>query len=117
MSTTTRIDAFCHIVPRAALDRMIEAAVNPAARSWLQGTLTLEALYDMDVRFKAMDPFGDSVQVLTLVTPPLEQVATGQALTDLARLANDQMSELCQRYPERFLGFAAALPMEDVDAS
>jgi aminocarboxymuconate-semialdehyde decarboxylase len=64
-----------------------------------------------------MDPFSDYVQVLTLVTPPLEQVTTGQALIDLARMANDHMAELCQRYPDRFVGFAAALPMEDVDAS
>jgi uncharacterized protein len=116
-STTTKIDAFCHVVPREALDRMIAMAANPAAATWLQGTLALGALYDMDARFRAMDPFGDYVQVLTLVTPPLEQVATGQALCDLARLANDQMAELCQRYPDRFAGFAAALPMEDVDAS
>ena len=117
MTTTTKIDAFCHVVPRPVLDRMIEAAANPAARSWLQGTESLNALYDLDLRFKAVDPFGDYVQVLTLVTPPLEQVATGQALIDLARLANDQMADLCQRYPDRFAGFAAALPMEDVDAS
>jgi aminocarboxymuconate-semialdehyde decarboxylase len=113
-----KIDAFCHIVPRPVLDRMLAVADNPAARSWLQGTLALEALYDMDLRFRAMDPFGDEyVQVLTLATPPLEQVASGQALVDLARLANDHMAELCQRHPDRFVGFAAALPMEDVDAS
>src|SRR5439155_338163 len=40
------------------------------------------------------------------------------ALTrDLARLANDSMAELCRRHPDRFLGFAAALPMNDPDAS
>jgi aminocarboxymuconate-semialdehyde decarboxylase len=113
----TKVDAFCHIVPREVLDRMVAVAANPAARSWLEGTRSLTALYDLDARFKLMDPFGDYVQVLTLVTPPLEQVATGQALADLARMANDQMAELCQRHPDRFIGFAAALPMEDVDAS
>jgi aminocarboxymuconate-semialdehyde decarboxylase len=83
----------------------------------LQGTQALNALYDLDARFKAMDPFDDYVQVLTLVTPPLEQVASGQPLIDVARLANDHMAELCQRHPDRFVGFAAALPMEHVDAS
>ena len=114
-----RIDAFCHIVPRPVLDKMIAVAShsNPAAKHWLDGTLSLDALYDMDVRFRAMDPFEDYTQVLTLVTPPLEQVASGQALVDLARMANDQMAELCQRYPDRFTGFAAGLPMQDVDAS
>jgi predicted TIM-barrel fold metal-dependent hydrolase len=115
---TARIDAFCHIVPRPVLDKMIEVAANPAARHWLEGTLTLQALYDLDLRFRAVDSFGsDYVQVLTMTTPPLEQVATGQALNDLARMANDQMAELCQKHPDRFIGFAAALPMEDVDAS
>src|SRR5690242_123074 len=64
-----------------------------------------------------MDKLEGYQQVLTLATPPLEQVASGTTLRDLARLANDETAELCRRYPDRFLGFAAGLPMDDPDAA
>jgi aminocarboxymuconate-semialdehyde decarboxylase len=35
----------------------------------------------------------------------------------LARIANDEMAELVRRFPDRFAGFAAALPLCDVDAA
>jgi aminocarboxymuconate-semialdehyde decarboxylase len=57
------------------------------------------------------------VQVLTLCTPPIEVVAQGQLGVDLARMVNDHMAELVARYPARFKGFAASLPLHDVDAS
>jgi predicted TIM-barrel fold metal-dependent hydrolase len=43
-------------------------------------------------------------------------VDRGQAI-DLARAANDGMAELVRRYPDRFPTFAAALPLNDPDAS
>ena len=33
------------------------------------------------------------------------------------RIANDEMAELCQKYPDRFVGFAAAVHLGDVDAA
>src|SRR5204863_6898640 len=40
-----------------------------------------------------------------------------QAASELARRANDEMADLVRRYPERFAGFVAALPLGDVEAS
>jgi len=111
-----KIDAFPHILPRAVLQRMSDVA-SGAAKHWLDGTWPLTGLFDMDVRFRAMDQLDDYVQVLTLATPPIEQVAAGRAGQDIATLANDAMAELCGRHPDRFAGFAAGLPMDDVDAS
>ncbi len=34
-----------------------------------------------------------------------------------ARLANDEMAELVQKHPDRFVGFACALPLNDVEAA
>jgi len=57
------------------------------------------------------------VQVLTWCSPPIEQVASGSVAVDLARIANDAMADLVARYPDRFAGFAASLPMADADAA
>jgi aminocarboxymuconate-semialdehyde decarboxylase len=112
------IDAFPHILPRPLFERMLAAAepASPAAR-WLEGSRRLAGLTDLDVRFQVMDRLPEYRQILTLATPPIEQVATGAKGRDLARLANDALAELCQQYPERFVGFAAGLPMDDPDAA
>jgi aminocarboxymuconate-semialdehyde decarboxylase len=112
-----QIDAFPHILPQPLFDRLIAAAENRAAQSWLEGSRRQVGLYDLDARFRVMDRLPEYSQVLTLATPPIEQVASGQAARDLASLANDTLAELCSRYPDRFLGFAAGLPMDDPDAA
>ena len=75
------------------------------------------ALTDLDARWRAIDPFEDYAQVLTLAVPPLDQLGDPAVSRDLARAVNDELAELVARYPDRFAGFAAALPMNDVDAA
>lgn len=111
------IDAFPHILPQQLFERMCAVAETPAAQAWLNGSRRQRGLYDLDMRLRVMDRLGDYQQVLTLATPALEQVASGQSLRDLCRMANDALAELCQRYPDRFLGFAAGLPMDDPQAA
>ena len=48
---------------------------------------------------------------------PIEDIASPEAGLKLARIANDDMAELCRKHPERFPTFAAALCMTDVDGS
>jgi predicted TIM-barrel fold metal-dependent hydrolase len=111
-----RIDAFPHILPRRYYDRMIAAVSGPA--SYMQKrTAGIPVLYDLDARFRVMDTFADYVQVLTLASPPIEAVGPPARTRDLARLANDEMADLVRRYPDRFVGFAASLPMNDPDAA
>jgi predicted TIM-barrel fold metal-dependent hydrolase len=49
--------------------------------------------------------------------PPLEEVGPPEVAAEFARIANDEMAELVRRFPDRFAGFAAALPMSDIDAA
>ncbi len=109
-----KIDVFPHIFPPAAYRRLEELA--PA---FVHGPVPdgRPALYDLDERFRMMDRYDDYVQVLTLAAPPIEDVAQGQVAADFARLCNDEMAGLVQKYPDRFLGFAAALSLDDVDVA
>ena len=113
------IDAFPHVLTRPALDRFMAAATGPALDflRGLQGRTYLAPMWDLDARFRTMDEAGDYVQVLTWCSPPIEQVASGSVAVDLARIANDAMADLVDSYPDRFVGFAAALPMDDPEAS
>jgi predicted TIM-barrel fold metal-dependent hydrolase len=111
-----RIDAFPHILPRRYFDRMIAASSGPASHMQKR-TAGIPVLYDLNERFRVMDRFPEYVQVLTLASPPVEAAGPPALARDLARLANDEMAELVRRHPDRFLGFAASLPMNDPDAS
>lgn len=113
------IDAFPHVIPAECLERFCSVACGPALDflRGLRGRPYLAPMWDMDARFRAMDALDGYVQVLTLCLPPIEQMAQGEQAVDLARLANDSMADLVRRYPERFVGFAACLPIADADAS
>ena len=112
-----KIDAFPHIIPRKLYDRMFEQSTGEAAN--LRKRVTgVPVLYDLDERFRVMERFGPEYrQILTLSSPPIETLGPPAVTRDLARLANDEMAELCRRYPERFAGFAASLAMNDPDAA
>jgi aminocarboxymuconate-semialdehyde decarboxylase len=111
-----RIDAFPHILPRRYFDRMIAASSGPASHMQKR-TAAIPVLYDLDERFRVVDRFDGYVQVLTLAAPPVEAVGPPDLTRELARLANDEMAELVRRHPDRFLGFAASLPLNDPEAS
>src|SRR5436190_1896904 len=68
-----------------------------------------------DMKFRCGPPHY--VQVFSLPTPPIEVFATPSDAVDLARAANDGMADLVRRYPDRFAGFVAALPLNDPDAA
>lgn len=118
-----RIDAFAHILPRRYLDRLerhLEREMAPEQlRYYREGVFTYDrALTDLDARWRALDPFGaDYAQVLVLSVPPLEEVGPPAVAAEFAALANDEMAELVQAHRERFSGFAACLPLNDVQTS
>jgi aminocarboxymuconate-semialdehyde decarboxylase len=118
----TKIDAFAHILPRRYLDRLekhLETAISAAQlRYYRDGVFRYDdVLTDLDARWRAMDRQGDYRQVLVLAVPPLEEVGTPEVASDFAQLANDEMAELVAKHGDRLVGFAAALPLNDTDAS
>ena len=110
-----KIDIFPHIYPRAFYDRMM--AVSDRAANMQKRVREIPVIVDLDLRFRLMDQFPDYRQVLTLASPPLESYADANLSPELARIANDGMCELVQKYPDRFLGFVASLPMNNPPAS
>jgi uncharacterized protein len=110
-----KVDAFTHFFPKPYWERMLRAL--PEGRDMHKRVRAIPSIVDLDARFRIMDAFGDDYrQVLTLPSPPIEAFPSSTTL-ELARLANDGMAELVARHPERFAGFVASLPMNDVDAA
>lgn len=109
------IDAFNHFFPKRLWDAMLEA--DGTARDIGQRMRGIPAIYDIDERFRVMDMFDDYTQILSLGMPPLESLGAPDQTEHFARLGNDGMAELVQKYPERFAGFIASLPMNSPNAA
>jgi predicted TIM-barrel fold metal-dependent hydrolase len=110
-----KIDVFNHIYPKAYYEQLMKVAPN--FKDIGKRMRNIPMLADLDVRFRVMDQFDDYEQVLSLPTPPIEVFAGPFNAGDLACAANDGMAELVHRYPDRFPGFVASLPLNDPDAS
>jgi predicted TIM-barrel fold metal-dependent hydrolase len=117
-----KIDAFAHILPalyRERLERHLESAMAPAQlRYYREGVFRFDdALTNLDARWRRLEPFDDLAQVLVLAVPPIEEIGAPPVAAELARVANDEMAGLVRSHPDRFVGFAAALPLHDTDAA
>ena len=73
-----------------------------------------EGLTSLDARFRMMDEFDGYRQIVSLAGPPPEHIAPNAAV-ELATIANDELAELVAKYPKRFAGAVAAVPMNDPD--
>ena len=110
----TKLDVFTHIFPRRYFDEMVAVCGDEQT---LKRYLAIPMLVDLDERFHTMDRFGDYRQILSLASPPIEQLAGPEISPGLARLANDGMAECCANHPERFPAFVASLPMNNPEAA
>ena len=114
MSYPLIIDAYAHISPPKYTEFVRQK--YPVMYNNMLGRCV--PLYDMDHRFRIMDKYQGLVQVLTVgPVPPIEDFANAQQTVELARMANDEMAELVQKYRERFICAIALLPMNNIDAA
>lgn len=108
-----KLDMFNHIFPKVYFDKMLEVAPN--YKDMGKRVREIPVLYDLEKRFRVMDEFDDYAQIICLAAPPLE-VLSPDFSPELAKIANDGMAEYVDKYPDRFPGFVASMPMNNPDA-
>lgn len=110
-----QIDAFAHILPARYLEQLDRAVAEGELSERVEGYAPWiredPALTDLEARWRVMEPFPDYRQVLTLAVPPIEEMGDARKSATLATMVNEELAELVARHPDRFVGFAAALPM------
>jgi predicted TIM-barrel fold metal-dependent hydrolase len=109
-----KLDVFNHFFPHRYFEQMM--ALAPDHKDMGKRIRNIPQLRDLDARFRVMDEFDDYQQILSMPSPPLEAFAAPADARELARLGNDGFAELVGRFPDRFPGFVASLPMNDPDA-
>ena len=108
-----KIDAFAHIMPEKYLS--IYRKKVPAIENQVE--VRTPPVVDLDIRFRLMDRYPDVLQMVTVANVPLEKNVSPQDAVELARISNDELADLVVRYPNRFFGGVANLPMNDMDAA
>src|ERR1700730_9192545 len=107
------IDSFWPFFPPGLFPLMSETAGG--TRDVGKRMQNVRTIYDLDARFRMMDPFEDYSQVLSLGLPPLEGMVGPDRAPEFARVANDGLAELVAKYPDRFCGYVGALAMNAPD--
>lgn len=111
-----KIDIFPHIMTPKYREKLLKIEPNFPKQKGVFNSLYVPMLHDVELRFQVLDKY-EVMQVINVSTPPLEDIVEPQKAAELARLANDEMAELVARYPKRFVGAVACLPMNDIDAA
>ena len=88
------IDIFAHILPI----KYDESLKKKGAPGFYQEEVitVLPTLTDLNIRFRIMDKHEDYMQVLTIASPPVENVVGPKDAVELAKIANDEMAELLE---------------------
>lgn len=97
-----------HILPHVVRDAWVAAPPpHDPVSAIADGGVAGQRLADLgEGRLALMDEQGVDVQVLSLTTPGLHNLAPGPAV-ETARRVNDLIADTCARRPDRFQGFAA----------
>lgn len=110
-----KIDLFNHLFPKRFFDEFVASGV--AGQDIGKRVRNIQTIVDLDARFRMMDEFGEYCQLISMPLPPLEIMAGPEKSPELAKVGNDGMAELVRKYPDRFIGFVASLPMNNPDAA
>jgi predicted TIM-barrel fold metal-dependent hydrolase len=108
-----KIDIFSHILTEKFLSIYRKKA--PAIENQIE--VLTPPVVDLPIRFRLMNRYPDVLQMLTVANVPLEKFVSPKDAVELAQIANDELADLVLKYPDKFFGAAACLPMNDMDAA
>jgi predicted TIM-barrel fold metal-dependent hydrolase len=108
-----KIDVFNHIWPQRFYQEL--AKQTGPMTDITRRSEAVPMMIDLDERFRVMDRYDEYQQILSLASPAMDLVGDGPTGRRLARIGNEGMAELCQKYPDRFPGFAASIAMHDLE--
>jgi predicted TIM-barrel fold metal-dependent hydrolase len=111
-----KIDAFCHILPRAYAQSIeqLDSATAANIRARIAG---VPSLIDLELRLRQLEEFDNYQQIISLPAPAPEDLGPPEVSRRLARLGNEGLAELVAGNPDRFAGFVAAVPLNDVEGT
>jgi predicted TIM-barrel fold metal-dependent hydrolase len=108
-----KIDVFAHILT----EKYLLNYVKKNGKILDNVEVKNKAVTDINVRSRLMDRYPDVLQVLTMANPPLDINVSPADAAELARIGNDELAEMVDKYPDKFLGAVACLPWNNIEAA
>lgn len=108
-----KIDIYSHILPPEYVKAY--GKKNPQFLNAME--VKSRATCDLDIRLKLMERYPGVLQVLTIANPPLDVFVGPQDAAELARIANDELAEIVEANPDKFIAGVACVPMNNIDAA
>src|SRR5437763_3616604 len=109
------IDAFNHFFPKRTHEVMLhQSAGREGVGRRVQGIPPLD---DIDERLGVVDSRPDYTQVICAGMPAIDRLTGPEHSPEWARIGNDGLAGLVAKHPDRFVGYAASLPMNAPEAA
>jgi len=117
-----KIDVHSHIIPKGYLHKLLKLRAIPKIEQDEDGRYILwyckglkysfdERMYSIVRKLRAMKESGIDMQVLSLAMPGVDFLEPRLGW-DLARIVNDEIAKVVEKYPDKFLGMAT-VPLQD----
>lgn len=113
-ATREQIDAIMAMVKAGKADKGTTSlwgfyATSQSERAqWI-----MECLYDLgEQRIRHMDETGIDKAVIALTSPGVQPLMDVEQAKSIARNANDQLKDACEKYPDRFYGMITVAPQD-----
>ena len=114
-----KIDLFAHCTPQKFIDAFAktEKGVSWKTNSGDAPVVGGPVLWDAKTRLEVVERYEDYVQLLVPVGEVIEPFFSPKDTAYLTQVFNDATAEWVSKYPDKFVGAVAALPMNNVDAA
>ncbi|HUC49596.1 MAG TPA: amidohydrolase family protein [Xanthobacteraceae bacterium] len=109
------VDAFNHFFPKPYFDALLETPAG--GRDLGKRVSGIPALYDVELRVRLVESFEGYSQVLSHGLPPMERLWGADKTPEMAKIGNDGLAEIVDKYPRHFAGWSALLPMNAPEAA
>jgi len=108
------IDIAAHILTPKFAEKY--KVISPITKDRIE--FTTPHVSDFEIRSRWMSRYPQVLEILTMANVPLERyVEKTEDAIELAKIGNEELAELVLRHPDKFMGAAAILPMNDIDAA
>jgi uncharacterized protein len=112
-----KIDIYAHFMTQKVIDAFEKRVGNLEIVGMRPDEGANPKWFDVEMRVGILEKFPDMVEVLIPTGQPLEYHANPEDAAYVAQLYNDELAELVRKFPKKFVGAVACLPLNNIKAT